>query len=61
MSKQQAQLLAHELTIEYIRKNQRILNDSALDNIPKMVEQFADINKRFYESIIHNETLDKLY
>ena len=61
MGTQQAQLLAHELTIEYIRKNQRLLSDSALDDIPKMVEQFADINKRFYEAVVHNETLDKLY
>lgn len=60
MSSAQAKQLAHELTIEYIRNHKDILSD-VLDNIPKMVEKIADINKRFYDSIIHNKTLDGLY
>lgn len=60
MNAQQAKILAHELTIEYV-KNREILSDSLLDNIPKMVDTFADINKRFYDAIMQNETLSNLY
>lgn len=28
---------------------------------PKMVDEFADINKQFYDAIIQNETLSNLY
>ena len=60
MSEAQAKSLAHELTIEYIRINKSYLSD-VRDNIPKMVDMVADVNKRFYEAIIHHETLNKLY
>lgn len=60
MSKQNAVMLAHELTMEYIKKLP-ILDDPAIDNIPKMVESVADINKRFYDAIVHNEVLGELY
>lgn len=60
MNAQQAKILAHELTIEYV-KNREVLSDSLLDNIPKMVDIFADINKRFYDAIMQNETLSNLY
>ena len=60
MSSAQAKQLAHELTIEFLRANPTYLKD-VLDNIPKMVDKIADINKRFYDSIIHNKTLDGLY
>lgn len=56
----QAKLLAHELTIEYIKANQSYLQD-VRDNIPKMVDMIADVNKRFYDAVIHHEILDKLY
>ena len=56
----QAKQLAHELTMEYIRER-RLLDDSTLNNIPSKVELIADINKRFYDAIINNQTLDKLY
>lgn len=56
----QSQALAHELTIEYIRNHKDILDD-VLDNIPKMVDKIADINRRFYDSIIHNNKFDGLY
>ena len=60
MSQAQAQALAHELTIEYIRNHKDILSD-VLNNIPKMVDMIADINRRFYDSIIHNEKFEGLY
>lgn len=55
-----AKSLAHELTMEYI-KILPILNDPARDNIPKMVEDVADINKRFYDAVMKNQTLSELY
>jgi len=60
MTNVQAKELAHELAIEYIRINTTNLSD-VRDNIPKMVDQFADINKRFYDAIVNHEVLDKLY
>ncbi len=60
MTNIQAKKLAHELTIEYIRINTTNLSD-VRDNISKMVDQFADINKRFYDAIVNHEVLDKLY
>ena len=60
MSTENAKRLAHELTIEFIRNHKDILND-VLDNIPKMVDKIADINRRFYNSIIHNNKFDGLY
>lgn len=60
MTVQNAKVLAHELTMEYMKKHPNYLID-VRDNIPKMVEDFADINKRFYDSVIHNETLSELY
>lgn len=60
MTQVQAKQLAHELTIEYLRANPAYLKD-VRDNIPEMVDKIADINKRFYENIIHHEVLDKLY
>lgn len=60
MSQTQAQALAHELTIEYIRNHKDILSD-VLNNIPKMVDMIADINRCFYESIIHNKKFEGLY
>lgn len=60
MTKAQAQQLAHELTIEYIKANSCYLQD-AKNNIPKIVNNIADINKRFYDAIIHHEVLDGLY
>lgn len=60
MSSTQAKQLAHELTIEYIRANPSCLKD-VRDNIPKMVDMVADVNKRFYDAIIHHEVLTTLY
>ena len=57
---QNARILAHELALEYV-KNLHILSDPALDNIPDMIEKFADINKRFYETVTPNSTLSGLY
>lgn len=61
MSPIQAKDLAHELTIKYIEINKVVLNDPSLPNVPKMVEQFADINKQFYDAIMQNKTLSNLY
>lgn len=60
MSAESARRLAHELTLEYIRNHKDILSD-VLDNIPKMVDIIADINRRFYDSIIHNDKFNGLY
>ena len=60
MSTEQAKKLAHELTIEYIKINNGYLSD-VRGNIPKMVDDIADVNKRFYDAIINHEVLDKLY
>lgn len=60
MNEQQAKILAHEITIEYV-KNVNVLTDTLLENIPKMVDTFADINKRFYDAIMQNRTLSNLY
>lgn len=56
----QAQSLAHELTIEYVRKHSEILL-SDKENIPNIVNTIADINRKFYDNIIHNEKFDGLY
>lgn len=60
MSSAQAKQLAHELTIEYIRANPGYLQD-VRGNIPKIVDMVADVNKRFYDAIIHHEVLTTLY
>lgn len=60
MSEAQAKQLAHELTIEYIKVNNGYLSDVRA-NIPKMVDEIADVNKRFYDAIINHKVLDKLY
>lgn len=57
---EQAKRLAHELTIEYLRANPGYLKD-VRENIPKMIDQIADVNKRFYDAIILHETLSDLY
>lgn len=61
MNEQQAKILAHKLTIKYIEINKYVLTDPATSKIPKMVEEFADINKGFYEAIMKNKTLSNLY
>ena len=60
MLEEKAKLLAHELTIEYIRKRSNYLSDVE-SQIPKMVNEFAGINKKFYEAILNNKDLDELY
>lgn len=60
MGEAQAKQLAHELTIEYIKANPTYLQD-VRNNIPKMVDMIADINKNFYEAIIHHKILEELY
>lgn len=60
MSGDQAKALAHELTLEYI-KNINIFKDSDPNNIPQIVDKFADINKRFYDAIKFHKIIDQLY
>lgn len=60
MSTEMAKKLAHELTIEYIRAKPGYLSD-VKDKIPDMVNDIADINQRFYDAIISNDILNKLY
>lgn len=61
MSEQQAKILAHELTIKYIEINRNVLNDPSLSNVPKIIEDFANVNKKFYEAIMKNKTLSNPY
>lgn len=60
MSSDQAKILAHELTMEYIKQHRDLLSDVII-KIPDMVDKIADINQRFYDAIISNDTLNKLY
>lgn len=60
MSTDQAKKLAHEYTIEFIRINPAYLSD-VRDNIPQMVDMIADVNRRFYDAIVSNQTLSNLY
>ena len=54
MNEARAKELAHELTMEYVREK-NMLSNPLLENIPNVVEKFADINKRFYDAIINND------
>lgn len=60
MSPEKAKELAHELTIEYLRANPEYLRHSR-NEAQRMVDQIADVNKKFYDSLIKNETLSNLY
>lgn len=60
MSSEQAKVLAHELTMEYVRQHRDLLSD-VISKIPDMTAIIADINQRFYDAIISNDTLNKLY
>ena len=60
MSSEQAKALAHGLTMEYVRQHRDLLSD-VISKIPDMVDTIADINRRFYDAIVSNDTLNKLY
>lgn len=60
MSSEQAKALARELTMEYVRQHRDLLSD-VIAKIPDMTAKIADINQRFYDAIISNDTLNKLY
>lgn len=60
MTDAQIKTLAHELTIEYIRTNRNYLSDVE-NNIPQMVDQIANVNKKFYDAIRNNSTFKNLY
>lgn len=60
MNENKAKELAHELTMEYVREK-LMLSNPILDNIPNIVNKFADINKSFYDAIMSNDTLRDLY
>lgn len=60
MSEDKAKELAHELTMEYV-KEKKMLSNPILDNIPNIVNKFADINKSFYDAVMSNDTLRDLY
>lgn len=59
MSSEQAKALAHELTMEYVRQHRDLLSD-VIANIPNMIDKIANINQRFYDAIVSNDTLNKL-
>ncbi|MBQ7876016.1 MAG: hypothetical protein IJ316_01880 [Clostridia bacterium] len=60
MTLAQRQALAHELTMEYLKVNTEFLKGN-MEDIPKMVDMVAEINRRFYDSLIHNEKFTGLY
>lgn len=60
MTDAQIKTLAHELTIEYIRTNRNYLSDVE-SNIPQIVDQIANVNKKFYDAIRNNSTFKNLY
>ena len=60
MSSEKVKALAHELPMEYVKQHRDLLSD-AIIKIPDMVSKIADINQRFYDAIISNDTLNKLY
>ncbi len=60
MNENAAKELAHELAMEYVREKM-MLSNPILENIPNVVNKFADINKSFYDAIISNDTLRDLY
>lgn len=60
MSPEQAKLLAHELTIEYLKQHTDIMSDNA-NHIKNIVDKIAIINKGFYDEIKNNEILNQLY
>lgn len=60
MNESTAKELAHKLAMEYVREK-NMLSNPLLDNIPNVVDKFAEINKRFYDAVIDNEVLRDLY
>ena len=59
MTTEKAKILAHELTMEYVKQN-KLLSD-VQSNIPQMVNEVANINKQFYDEIKFNKVLDEIY
>lgn len=57
MSSEQAKALAHELTMEYVRRHPDIMTHE----FNAIVEKIADINQKFFDSIIKNKILNNLY
>lgn len=60
MTDEQAKILAHKLTMKYLDNHPEILSN-VQSHIPQMVEDIAYINKQFFDTIISNELLNKLY
>lgn len=60
MSAENARRLAHELTMEYIRNHPNLFS-GMIDDIPEITNRIADINRKFYDSIIHNDKFNGLY
>lgn len=59
MDEDKAKLLAHELSIAYIRADAKLLKPK--ESIQDIVDDFADINRRFYDAVMNNDMLKKLY
>lgn len=57
MNPEKAKTLAHELTMEYVRRHPDIMTHE----FNAIVEEIADINQKFFDSIIKNKTLNNLY
>ena len=60
MSEDKAKDMAYKLTVEYMRKNIKYLSDVE-SRIPEMVDDFARLHQKFYNEIINNDILNKLY
>lgn len=60
MTKAQAQSMAHELTLEYIRIHTDILSCN-VEEIVAAVDKIAEVNVAFYEALSKNGKFDKAY
>ena len=60
MNLEQAKILAHKLTIEYVKQHRDVMGDDA-SRIRNIVNDIAFINKNFYDAIIKNDIFNQLY
>lgn len=60
MSREQMQLMAYELTLEYIRVHTDVLTCN-IEGIPDAVDKISEINIAFYDAICKNRKFDKTH
>lgn len=54
MKNEEAKKLAHELTMEYIKHNNTIWQDT-VDNLDKITSHYENAYKKFYELIVKTD------